>query len=228
MQDQSYDSKHKELLEKISGSDDDGAITEPPAKTIEMMYNSDEDFIYPKPSNKTKTETKNNTKDIIKTKPITKPKPKDNIYSRIKFRCEEYNEEFKNKIALRSHSYSHNRLYLENTEDFDINSSQNMREFYITYKTGSYTEDIDEAINNSLVEIKSFYHFRKIKSFNYKITAECDYKKRTKDEVKITKIVFNTDHINNIALYEYGDFTQWLNFERKYMKAMAMNLSFLD
>ena len=57
---QSYDSKHKELLEKMFGSDEDGA------KTEERRYDSVGDFIYPK--------TKDNTKDIIKTKPITKPK----------------------------------------------------------------------------------------------------------------------------------------------------------
>ena len=71
---QSNASKHK-LLEKMFGSDD-GAKTESPAKTMEMMYDSDEDFIYLKPSTKTKTEprTKENTKDIIKTKSITKTK----------------------------------------------------------------------------------------------------------------------------------------------------------
>ena len=56
----------------FTDSDDDGAITEPPAKTMEIMYGSDEDFIYPKPTANTKTETKtkDSTKDIIKTKPI--------------------------------------------------------------------------------------------------------------------------------------------------------------
>ena len=49
---QSYDSKHKELLEKMFGSHE------------ERMYDSGGDLIYDKPS--TKTETKNNTKDIIK------------------------------------------------------------------------------------------------------------------------------------------------------------------
>ena len=55
------------------GPDDDAAITEPPAKTMEMMYDSDEDFIYPTPSPKTKTKskTKDNTKDFIKIKLIT-------------------------------------------------------------------------------------------------------------------------------------------------------------
>ena len=50
------------------------------------------------PQTETKTETNCNTK--------AEAKPKDNIYSRIKFRCEECNEEFRNKIALTTHSLS--------------------------------------------------------------------------------------------------------------------------
>ena len=53
----------------------------------------------------------------------------------------------KNKIALTTHSYSQTRKFLENTEEFDINSSQNMGEIYITDKLGNYFEDIDETIN---------------------------------------------------------------------------------
>ena len=88
-----------------------------------------------------------------------------------------------------------------------------MREFYITDKGGNYIENIDEATNYSLEEIKNCYQFRKVKSFKYKITAKCDYKKRTKEEVNTTKIFFNTDYINNNAIYEYGDFNRWLDFE---------------
>ena len=115
---------------------------------------------------------KGNTKDIIKTIPITEPKTKteDSIFSRIKYECKECHAEIKNKIALTTQSYSHNRKYQENKKYFDINSSQNMKEFYITDKAGSYIEDIDEAINNSLEEFKNYYQFRKVKSL----------KKRTK------------------------------------------------
>ena len=59
-----------------------------------------------------------------------------------------------------------------------------MKEFYITDKAGNYIEDIDEAMKNTLEEIKNCYQFRKVKSFKYKITVECEYKKRTKEEVK--------------------------------------------
>ena len=220
---QSYDPKHKELLEKMYDSDLDEAITEASTKaeastkTIEKIYNSDEDFIYVKPS--TKTEFKN----IIKTK----TKPDDNVYTRIKFECKEGHEEFRSKVALSTHSYSHNRMYLENTEDFDINSSQNMREFYITNKGGNYLEDIDEATNYSLEEIKNCYQFRKVKSFKNKVTAECEYKKRTKEEVKITKIFFNTDYIINKAIYDYGDFKQWLDFEKEIYEGYGYDFQFL-
>ena len=89
---QSYDLKHKELLEKMF---------EPEGKKIlESVYNSDEDDYIIK------------TKGIIKTK----TKPDNNIYTRIKFECKDCHEEFRNKRALTTHSYSHNRKYLENTE----------------------------------------------------------------------------------------------------------------
>ena len=118
-------------------------------------------------------------------------------------------------------------MYLENTEDFDINSTQNIREFYITHKCGNYIEDKDEATKYSLEENKNCYQFRKVKSFKYKITAECEYKKRTKEEVKTTKKIFNTDHIINNAIYEYGDFTQWLNFEKKIYEGYGYDFDFL-
>ena len=40
-----------------------------------------------------------------------------------------------------------------------------MKELYITDQGGNYIEDIDEAINNSLEEIKNCYQFRKVKRF---------------------------------------------------------------
>ena len=75
------------------------------------------------------TLSKDKTKDIIKTKTETetkdktKPKTEDGpeamlrhtIYTRITYECKECHEEFRNKIALTTHSYSHNRKYLENT-----------------------------------------------------------------------------------------------------------------
>ena len=83
-----------------------------------------------------------------------------------------------------------------------------MEEFHFTDKAGHYIEDIVEAIKNSLEEIKIRYQYRKVKSFKNKITAWCEYKKRTKGEVKTTKKIFNTDYIINNAIHENGDFKQ--------------------
>ena len=56
---------------------------------------------------------------IIRMKMIIllKLKPKTKTASTLKYDCKECHEEFRNKIALTTHSYSHNRKYLENTED---------------------------------------------------------------------------------------------------------------
>ena len=113
---QSYDLKHKELLEKLFESEEE--------EILEKVYNSDEDDYIIKTRAKTKTETKSETETEI------------NIYSKIRsanpfhgFICKECHEEFRSKVALTTHSYSQYRMYLENIEDVDINSSQNMRKF---------------------------------------------------------------------------------------------------
>ena len=102
-----------------------------------------------------------------------------------------------------------------------------MKEFYITDKAGNYIEFVDEAINNSLEEIKNCNQFRKVKSFKYKISAQCVYKKRTKDDVKITKIFFNTDYVINNAIHDYGDFKQWLDFEEDIYEGYGYDFDFL-
>ena len=144
---QSYDLKHKELLEKMFESDEEPKVKHEGSK--ERVYDPGEDDYVYKPMA--------NIKDVIKTKTETKtktkPKAEDSIYSKIKYERKECHEEFRNKKALTTHSYIHNRKYLENTEYIDINSSQNMKEFFITDKAEKYIEDIDEAISNSLEEI---------------------------------------------------------------------------
>ena len=103
-----------------------------------------------------------------------------------------------------------------------------MKEFYITDKAGSCIQDIDEAINNSLEEIKNCYQFRKVKSFTYKITSECEFKNQTKEEVKTTKIFFNTDYILKIHYMNMVTSNNGYILKKIYMRVMAMILSFLD
>ena len=56
---------------------------------------------------------------------------------------------------------------------------------------------------------------------------ECECKKKTKEEVKTTKMFFNTDYIINNAIYENGDFTQWLNFENEIYEGYGSDFEFL-
>ena len=71
------------------------------------------------------------------------------------------------------------------------------------------------------------YQFCKVKSFKYTIKAEFEYKKRTEEEVKTTKIFFNTDYNINNAIYEYGEFNQWLNFENETYEGFGYDFEFL-
>ena len=196
-------------------------------ETMEMVHDSKEEYYFLRPKTKgasplvpklkikLKILLKLNSSLNLKFKPKMGWKPCYAIVSTLELSMNKKNvmQNLEKKIAVTAQSYSHNRKYPENTEYFDISSSQNMKELYITDKAGNYIEDIDEAINNSLEAIKNCYQFCKVKSFKYKITAECENKKRTKEEAKTTKTFFNTDYIINNELYENGDFTQWLNFE---------------
>ena len=87
------------------------------AETSERMCNPDEDEYILKPKD-LRSSFANNTKDIVKTKTETETKANtktdtnDNIYTRIKFECKECHEDIRRKVALTTHSYSHNRIYL--------------------------------------------------------------------------------------------------------------------
>ena len=101
-----------------------------PCCTMERVYDSEGEYNFLRHKMKGASplvpQSKNNTKNIIKTKPITKPKTKTedgleamlrhSIYSGIKHECKECHAELRNELVLNTHSYSHNRKYLENTE----------------------------------------------------------------------------------------------------------------
>ena len=79
----------------------------------------------------------------------------------------------------------------------------------------------------NLEEIINCYYFCIVKSFKYKITVEWEYKKRTKEEVKTTKTFFNIDYIFKNAIFENGDFTQWLKFEKEIYEGYVYDFEFL-
>ena len=62
-----------------------------------------------------------------------------------------------------------------------------MREFYITDKGGNCIEDIDEATNYSLEEIKNCYQFRKVKSLNIRSRLNVIIRREPKKKLKLLK-----------------------------------------
>ena len=178
---QSYDLKHKELLEKMFESEEE---------ILEKLYNSDEEDYIIKTRAKAETKTKTDiikTKDIIETETETKTEP-----------CWVCGDKFKNQIAPQTHMNKHMRESVISTDprngytnpsfadNYTIKSSFNQRQLYIT-KPGSYINDINEPIDYILDGFKPF------KSYKYKVTANCLYKKRGEEETKTTHINFRTD-----------------------------------
>ena len=145
---QSYNSEHKKLLESSFVSDDEAP------SMLSLMLKG----LYPlQPNLKSKLELnsylrtqkeymsrmKTSTFSFLKLKRNVTPKillnlnPNPNLHLK-KISTPELSMNVQNIFqhleALTTHSYSHNPKYLENTEYFDINSSQNIKEFYILIK----------------------------------------------------------------------------------------------
>ena len=132
---QSYNLKHKELLEKVFESEEE--------EILERVYNSDEDDYIIK------------TKDIFKTKHIIKTETET--------KTEPYwvcGDKFENQIGLQTHMNKHMRESVISTnpspaDNYTIKSSFNQRQLYIT-KPGSYINDINEPTDYILDGFKPF------------------------------------------------------------------------
>ena len=202
---QSYDLKHKELLEKMFESEEE---------IMERVHDSDEDDYLLKP----KTKAKTNTKDIIKTK--TKTETKDITKTETELKndidiaktepCSVCGDKFKNQIGRQTHMNKHMResVISENPRfaNYSIKPSFNQRQLYIA-KSGSYINDINEPIDYTLDGFKQF------KSYKYKVTANCLYKKRGEEEAKTTLINFRTDEY--MTKDHRLDLNQWLDNARE-------------
>ena len=118
---------------------------------------------------------------------------------------------FKNDIDLQTHMNQHWRENVIQDNNFNIKSSFNQKQLYITKSDDTFIEDINEPIDYILVGFKPF------KSYNNKVTANCAYRRRTPDveegPTKAIKINFRTneymtkDHRQNL--------NQWLDHVRE-------------
>ena len=135
--------------------------------------------------------TKTKTKDIIKIKDIIKTE----IETKTKFEpCWVCGDKFKNYIGLQTHMNKHwrenvvlNDLRCSFADNYNIKSSFNQKQLYITKSNGSFIKDINEPVDYILDEFKPF------KSYTYKVTANCLYKRRDSEEEKTTNINFRTN-----------------------------------
>ena len=109
-------------------------------------------------------------------------------------------DKFKNQIVLKTLMNKHWRENVVSNDDYNIKSSFNQKQLYITKSNGSFIKDINEPVDYILDEFKPF------KSYEYKVTANCLYKKRDSEEEKTTNINFRTN--------EYMDKDHRLNLKQ--------------
>ena len=197
---QSYDLKHKELLEKMFESEEE--------EIFEKLYNSDEDDYIIK--------TKTKTKDIIKTKEIIKTETETETKTEPCWVC---GNKFKNQIGLQTHMNKHWRENVVLNDNYNIKSSFNQRQLYITKSNGSFIYDNNEPVDYILDEFKPF------KSYKYKVTANCLYKKRDSEEEKTTNINFRTD--DYVDKDHRLNLNQWLDHVRETYEGYGYNYEFI-
>ena len=210
---QSYDLKHKELFQKMFESDEE--------EILEKVYNSDEDIYIIK--------TKTKTKDIIKTKDtiITETETETETKTEPCWVC---GDKYKNQIGLQTHMNKHMRESVISSDprsgytnpsfanNYTIKSTFNQKQLYIT-KPDSYINDINEPIDYILDGFKPF------KSYKYKVTANCIYKRRGEEETKTTLINFRTDEY--MTKDHRLDLNQWLDNTRETYEGYGYDYEFL-
>ena len=100
-------------------------------------------------------------------------------------------QNFKKYIGLHLHMKKHWRENVAQDNNFNIKSSFNQKQLFITKSDDCFIKDVNEPIGYILDEFKPF------KSYKYRVTANCVYKKRTPDggegASKTIKINLRTD-----------------------------------
>ena len=117
----------------------------------EKVYNSDEDDYIIKTKTKTKDIIKN--KDIIKTETETETETKTEP-------CWVCGAKLKNQIGLQTHMNKHWRENVVLNDNYNIKSSFNQRQLYITKSNGSFIKDINEPVDYILDEFKPFKSYK--------------------------------------------------------------------
>ena len=115
-----------------------------------------------------------------------------------------------------------NKHWRENVsldENYNIKSSFNQRQLYITKSNNSLIKDINEPVDYILDEFKPF------KSYKYKVTANCLYKKRDSEEEKTVNINFRTDEY--MTKDHRLDLNQWLDHVKEIYEGRGYDYEFI-
>ena len=177
-------------------------------ESLEKAYKSDEDDYMSKTKTKTKDAIK--TKDIIKTETETETKTEP---------CWVCGDKFKNQIGLQTHMNKHWRENVVLNDNYNIKSSFNQRQLYITKSNGSFIKDINEPVDYISDEFKPF------KSYKYKVTVNCLYKKRDSEIEKTTNINFRADEYMNKD--HRLNLNQWLDHVRETYEGYGYDYEFI-
>ena len=177
-------------------------------KLFDKFTDSDDGLLYVRPG--TETGTKTDTK--TETKPESEV-PSENLG------CWVCGNKFKNQIGLQTHMNKHWRENVSLDENYNIKSSFNQRQLYITKSNNSLIKDINEPVDYILDEFKPF------KSYKYKVTANCLYKKRDSEEEKTVNINFRTDEY--MTKYHRLDLNQWLDHVKEIYEGRGYDYEFI-
>ena len=103
--------------------------------------------------------------------------------------------------------------------NYNIKSSFNQRQLFITKSNGSFIKDINEPVDYILDKFKPF------KSYKYKVTANCFYRKRDSEEETTTNINFRNDEY--IDKGHRLNLNQWLDHIRETYEGYGYDYAFI-
>ena len=135
-------------------------------------------------------------------------KPKDNFGPKAVVTCWACGKTFENETALKTHMNKHCRENISTTNDYVTKSSFNQTQIYITKLKNELIEKVNESVDYILGE------FIPIKSYKYKVTVNCLYKRRKlAGDPKTTSINFKTEEY--MTKHFQLDLNQWLDYFRE-------------
>ena len=157
--------------------------------TMETVYDSDQDENFLTPNSKTTTKPK--TQIQTQSQSPTESMPKVVVL------CWVCDEKFKNDFAQKAHKNKHWRENIASTSNYDIKSSFNHRQLYITKSNNELIENIKEPLDYILDGSEPN------KSYKNKVTVNCLYRKRASEEEEAPPLVPPKNINTNFRTEEY-------------------------